>query len=89
MQNEEICREVIETLLHIKVGKLVYKSFEKELKLESDKCGIRLDVYVADSDRVFDLEMQTTDKKNLGSRIRYYQCMIDAELLEKGADLMT
>ena len=86
MQNEEICREVIETLLHIKVGKLVYKSFEKELKLEPDKRGIRLDVYVADSDRVFDLEMQTTDQKNLGCRMRYYQCMIDAELLEKGAD---
>ena len=86
MQNEEICREVIETLLHIKIGKLVYKSFEKELKLEADKRGIRLDVYVADSDRVFDLEMQTTDQKNLGCRMRYYQCMIDAELLEKGAD---
>ena len=86
MQNEEICREVIETLLHIKVGKLVYKSFEKELKLEPDKRGIRLDVYIADSDRVFDLEMQTTDQKNLGCRMRYYQCMIDAELLEKGAD---
>ena len=26
MQNEEICREVIETLLHIKVGRLEYKS---------------------------------------------------------------
>ena len=86
MQNEEICREVIETLLHIKVGKLVYKSFEKELKLEPDKRGIRLDVYVADNDQVFDLEMQTTDQKNLGCRMRYYQCMIDAELLEKGAD---
>ena len=43
-------------------------------------------MYVTDSDRVFDLEMQTTDKKNLGCRMRYYQCMIDAELLEKGAD---
>ena len=86
MQNEEICREVIETLLHIKVGKLVYKSFEKALKLEPDKRGIRLDVYIADSDRIFDLEMQTTDQKNLGCRMRYYQCMIDAELLEKGAD---
>lgn len=37
MQNEEICREVIETLLHIKVGKLEYKSFEKDSKLEPDK----------------------------------------------------
>ena len=86
MQNEEICREVIETLLHIKVGRLEYKLFEKDLKLEIDKRGIRLDVYIADSDRVFDLEMQTTDKKNLGCRMRYYQSLIDAELLDKGAN---
>ena len=86
MQNEEICREVIETLLHIKVGKLEYKSFEKDLKLEIDKRGIRLDVYIADSNRVFDLEMQTTDKRNLGCRMRYYQSLIDAELLDKGAN---
>ena len=46
MQNEEICKEVIETLLHIKVGKLEYKSFEKDSKLEPDKRGIRLDVYI-------------------------------------------
>ena len=84
MQNEEICREVIETLLHIKVGKLVYKSFEKELKLEPDKRGIRLDVYVADSNRVFDLEMQTTDKKNLELRTRYYQGVMDIDELEQG-----
>ena len=86
LQNEEICREFIETLLNIKVGKLKYKSLEKELKLEIDKRAVRLDVYVADSDRVFDLEMQTTDNKNLDCRMRYYQSMIDAELLDKGAD---
>ena len=86
MQNEEICREVIETLLHIKVGRLEYKSFEKDLKLEIDKRGIRLDVYIADNNRVFDLEMQTTNQKNLGCRMRYYQSLIDAELLDKGAN---
>ena len=86
MQNEEICREVIETLLHIKVGRLEYKSFEEDLKLEIDKRGIRLDVYIADSNRVFDLEMQTTNQKNLGCRMRYYQSLIDAELLDKGAN---
>ncbi len=32
------------------------------------------------------LEMQTTDNKNLDCRMRYYQSMIDAELLDKGAD---
>ncbi|MCH5149798.1 MAG: Rpn family recombination-promoting nuclease/putative transposase [Spirochaetales bacterium] len=87
MQNEEICREVIETLLHVKVGRLEYKSFEKDFNLEIIKQGIRLCVYLADSDRVFDLEMQqTTDRKNLGCRMRYYQGKIDAELLKKGAD---
>ena len=32
------------------------------------------------------LEMQTTDNKNLDCRMKYYQSMIDAELLDKGAD---
>ena len=45
LQNEEICREFIETLLNIKIGVLKYKSQEKELKLEIDKRAVRLDVW--------------------------------------------
>lgn len=45
---------------------------------------MRLDVYLEEGDRVFDLEMQTTNKRNLPKRSRYYQGMIDLNTIEKG-----
>ena len=49
--------------------------------------GVRLDVYVEDdADTVYDLEVQTTNKHNLGKRARFYQSMIDIRVLEKGQD---
>ena len=48
--------------------------------------GIRLDVYVNDENgTVFNIEMQTTrDMYELAKRTRYYQALIDIDLLEKG-----
>ena len=44
-----------------------------------------LDVYLKSSDKVFDIEMQTTDTP-YGKRMRYYQSAIDSSLLNKGED---
>ena len=47
--------------------------------------GIRLDIYVEDDDNtVFNLEMQTTTYKELPKRSRYYQGIIDLNMIEKG-----
>ena len=52
----------------------------------SDGKGVRLDVYLEDdANTVFDIEMQTATKKNLPKRTRYYQGMIDLNLIEKGS----
>ena len=59
MMDEEICKGVIERLLHIKVDHLEYPEIEKQLNPYYGTKGIRLDVYVKDSTRVFDLEMQS------------------------------
>jgi len=49
--------------------------------------GIRLDVWAGDdSGTLYDIEMQTTDKKNLAKRLRYYQSAIDVSTLSKGSD---
>ena len=45
---------------------------------------MRFDVYTKDDNRIFDLEMQTTDTKNLPKRARYYQSIIDMDNLSKG-----
>lgn len=46
-----------------------------------------MDVYVEDDENiVYNIEIQTTDKKNLPKRTRYYQGMIDLNILNKGED---
>jgi len=50
-----------------------------------DARSVRLDVYVNDGKgTVYDIEMQAVVKKELPRRSRYYQCMIDLQLLDKG-----
>ena len=43
-------------------------------------------MYVKDSSKVFDIEMQTTVNKWLPKRARYYQSIIDVDMLNKGHD---
>ncbi len=47
--------------------------------------GVRLDVFVADSDKVYDVECQSYKVEDIGKRTRYYQSMIDIDSLLKGA----
>ena len=52
--------------------------------------GIRLDLYVQDSEgRIFNVEVQTSSKKNLPKRMRYYQSVIDVHLLAPGVDYLS
>ena len=47
--------------------------------------NVRLDIYVEDGkETVYNIEMQTTENRNLPKRTRYYQGMIDLNILEKG-----
>ena len=55
--------------------------------MSADAKGVRLDVYVEDGKgTVYNIEMQTTSNKNIPKRMRYYQGMIDLNILEKGED---
>lgn len=84
--NEDICRELLELILGKKIRRIEYLANQKQIDVTSDGKGVRLDVYLEDDDNtVFDLEMQTTVKKDLPKRTRYYQGMIDLNLIERGA----
>ena len=85
MQDPEICAGVIERLLHIKVDHLEYPELQKVISPYYTSRGIRLDVYVKDSDRVFDIEMQYTPQDALEKRMRYYQSMLDIDDLIRGS----
>ena len=84
MKNKAICKGVIERLLHIKVGKIEYPSLQKTITPFYESKGIRLDVYVFDSDRVFDIEIQTSIPPSLPKRTRYYQSLMDVDNLLRG-----
>ena len=84
MSDPDICKELLEILLHIKIERLEFQEPQKSFKLTSESRGIRLDVYVKDSNRIFDIELQTTNERNLELRTRYYQGVMDISELEKG-----
>ncbi len=82
--NLDICKELLELILNIKIREIKVER-QKSIDVTSDAHGIRLDVYVEDENNtVYDLEMQTTLKKDLPKRTRYYQGMLDLHLIEKG-----
>ena len=87
MQNKRICKMLIEKLLHIKIKDITYPDAEKTIAMRIDSKSVRLDVYVQDEQgTVYDIEMQTTNGSDgeLAKRTRYYQAMIDMDVLGKG-----
>lgn len=84
MQNPEICKGFLERLLEIKIDKIEYPTLQKTISPRYKSKGIRLDVYVEDSNRVYDIEIQNVLDKNLPKRSRYYQSMMDIDSLSKG-----
>ena len=84
MKDDKICIGVLERLLKIKIDHIERVELEKPIKPYYQSKSVRLDVYIKDSDRVFDIEMQTKNYDNLPCRVRYYQSMIDANALLKG-----
>ena len=87
MRDPKYCKPFLETILGIKIRKLEYPESQKTIDLSAGAKGVRLDVYVEDEkNTVFDMEMQVHIKRNLAKRMRYYQGMIDLNILEKGGD---
>ncbi|MEW4410990.1 Rpn family recombination-promoting nuclease/putative transposase [Clostridium sp. AN503] len=86
MEDEEICRGVLERVMGIPI-RMVKVVGEATLLVNPDYRGVRLDVYADDEKgSVYNVEMQTTDKKNLPKRSRFYQGQMDMVELKPGMD---
>ena len=87
MEDTQLCKELLSMVLKNKIGKIVNLSKQKPLKTQIASKGVRLDIIVEDEHgKLYDVEMQMTDQKNLPKRMRYYQCAIDNSALNKGRD---
>ena len=86
LRNQELCQEFVERLMRRPVQAIRYLEEEKTIEPNYDGKGIRVDVYVGNDDEVFDLEMQMWNKgmTRLPKRSRYYQSMLDADMLKSG-----
>ena len=83
--HEDLCKELLELILGIRIRKIVVVNKQQEISSTADAKSLRLDVYVEDiEDSVYDIEMETSKKKNLPKRSRYYQGMIDLNIIERG-----
>lgn len=86
MRDPEICKGVLQRILpQLSIERIEYPELQKEIKEDIDARSVRLDVYVRDDrDTVYNIEMQTVNTKELPKRSRYYQSMMDLQLLDHG-----
>lgn len=86
MQNPELCKELLQRILpNLKIERIEYPELQKSINIDMDARSVRLDVYVKDEKEVvYDIEMQVSDTKELPKRSRYYQSMLDLQLIDKG-----
>ena len=85
--NPDVCKELLEMLLEIKIDRIEKPVSERNFKVDFDSKGIRFDVYVKDgTGRCFDIEIQTAHFTNLSKRARYYQGLMDVDNVQAGTD---
>lgn len=92
-----LVRLIIERATGLKVGELIIEPQCVYNGVDTDRHGIRMDVRVQNPEisisestdstlRVFDIEPNVKEDKELPKRVRYYQALSDVKLLESGCD---
>lgn len=87
MRNTEYLKPFLELILGFKIISIHLIEPQKTEKEGYDSKAIRLDLYVEDENHVvYNVEVQTSNKKNLPKRMRYYQSVLDVSILAPGAN---
>ena len=87
MQDPKLIKPLIEFILDIRIRSVTYIEPQRSMKSGFNAKGIRLDLYVEDENGVvYNVEVQTTRRRSLPKRMRYYQAAIDMNVLSPGAE---
>ena len=87
MRDTRHLKPMLEYILNIRIAKIELIEPQKTEKEGYGSKGIRLDLYVEDEKHtIYSVDVQTTDKRNLPRRMRYYQSVIDIHVLRPGVD---
>ena len=85
MQNESLCKTLIEMILFDTIGKITYISVQHSINTYEQAKSVRFDVLVQTEDgKFYDVEMQVSNERNIPKRMRFYQTAIDISFLDKG-----
>ena len=85
MQNEGLCKKLIEMILSDTIGKITYISIQHAINTYEQAKSIRFDVLVqTENSKFYDVEMQVSNERNIPKRMRFYQAAIDISFLDKG-----
>lgn len=79
----DACKHLLEMLLNIKIKRMKI-STEETMEIDNDAKGIRLDVYVTETKRMHDIELQVINTQELPKRARYYSALMDLDTLKQG-----
>lgn len=84
IMQEDVCQRLLERILGIQIERLEFENVEHVIDPSIEGRGVRLDAYVKGEGTAFNIEMQAQTEYYLGCRLRYYQSVIDSDLLHKG-----
>lgn len=87
MRETKHLKPLLEYILQVKITKIELIEPQKTKKEGYSSKGVRLDLYVTDENGViYNVEIQTSNERNLPKRMRYYQSIIDISILTPGMD---
>jgi len=85
MQDTDLCKELLQRILpNLEIDHVEYPEVQKSIRPDADAKSVRLDVYVCDGKGTVYIEMQVADTKELPKRSRYYQSIIDLQMIDRG-----
>ena len=79
----EECKHLIEMLLNVQIESIEMHN-EEVIDIDCDSKSIRLDVYVTDDKRMYDIELQVANTNELPERSRYYSALMSLDTLKIG-----
>ena len=87
MREKKHLKPLLEHILGIKIVDIEFVEPQKVEKTGYEAKGVRFDLYVKDkAGVVYNVEIQNNNEYNLPRRMRYYQSVIDSNILQPGKE---
>ncbi len=86
--NPDLCRKLVEVILGRHIGKIQGIKKQHTIDTAYDVRGVRFDIHFSDeTSKIYSVEMQTYNERDLSKRCRFYLSSMDQEQLDKGSHI--